>query len=157
MQNVATLITMRIVQLSNGFKTLDKNMLIWCPNSSIMARVFGVSRWNLKYTTYYFYHCIYGLLQYVPKKFRKTPSNASNFPKVFRRSHFWTSILSISWKLFESCANSNRINNKINLWNKSEKWKHNGNNNQWHQKMRFFGPKKWHVTYPKKHIFWFLN
>ena len=64
------------------------------------------------------FHCIHGLSIIDPKKFRKTPSAASIFPKVFRRSHFRTSILSDSQEFFESCANSNRENNKIISCNK---------------------------------------
>ena len=30
-----------------------------------------------------YYHCIYGLSNVAPKKFRKTPSNARIFPKRF--------------------------------------------------------------------------
>jgi hypothetical protein len=36
------------------------------------------------------YESIYGVMTLVPKKFRKTPSARRIFPKVFRRSHFWT-------------------------------------------------------------------
>ena len=36
------------------------------------------------------HHCIYGPVRMRPKKFRKTPSARRIFPKVFRRSHFWT-------------------------------------------------------------------
>ena len=60
-------------------------------------------------------HCIYGLSNNAPKKFRKTPSNASIFTKRFRHIDFWTSFLSISQNFFDSCANSNRKNNKIIL------------------------------------------
>ena len=58
---------------------------------------------------------MYGLLIKVPKKFRKTPSAASIFTKRFRHIDFWTSSMSISQNFFDSCANSNRRNNKINL------------------------------------------
>jgi hypothetical protein len=36
---------------------------------------------------------IYHVGESVLKKFRKLPSARRIFPKVFRRSHFWTSIL----------------------------------------------------------------
>ena len=62
-------------------------------------------------------NCISHVVSCVPKKFRKSPSAASNFPKGFRHVHFQTSSMSIFWKFFESCANSNRRNNKINLCN----------------------------------------
>ncbi len=58
-------------------------------------------------------HSIYGLKIIDPKKFRKTPSARRIFPKVFRRSRFWTSMMSIFQNFFDSCANSNRKNNKI--------------------------------------------
>ena len=38
----------------------------------------------------------------VLKKFRKLPSARRIFPKVFRRSHFWTSILVHFLKIFSS-------------------------------------------------------
>ena len=62
-------------------------------------------------------HIIYGLSINGPKKFRKTPSAASIFTKRFRHIDFWTSIMSISQNFFDSCANSNRENNKFNLCN----------------------------------------
>ncbi len=64
------------------------------------------------------HHCIYGLTFIAPKKFRKTPSNASIFTKRFRHIDFWTSTMSIFQNFFDSCANSNRENNKIILCNK---------------------------------------
>ncbi len=60
---------------------------------------------------------MHGLPNVTPKKFRKTPSAASIFTKRFRHIDFWTSIMSIFWKFFDSCANSNRRNNKFNLCN----------------------------------------
>ena len=44
---------------------------------------------------FYFYEneSIYDMGKCVLKKFRKLPSARRIFPKVFRRSHFWTSIL----------------------------------------------------------------
>lgn len=139
--NVTTLTTMRIMHISTGFKTLHDNRHIWCPNSSIIDHVFCTSRWNLKYTTHHFYHCIYGLSTNVPKKFRKTPSNARIFPKVFRRSRFWTSFMSIFWKFFDSCANLNRRNNNFNLYNTCviirPLWSHKGLT----KKNMIFGPK----------------
>jgi hypothetical protein len=52
------------------------------------------------------YESIYGLDASVPKKFRKLPSARRIFPKVFRRSHFWTSnSCPFPGNFFESCAN----------------------------------------------------
>jgi hypothetical protein len=51
-------------------------------------------------------HTIYGLAHLVPKKFRKLPSAARFSPKVFRRSHFWTSILVHFLKIFSSLVQS---------------------------------------------------
>jgi hypothetical protein len=46
---------------------------------------------------------IYDVRKQVPKKFRKSPSARRIFPKVFRRSHFWTSnSCPFSQKFFES-------------------------------------------------------
>jgi hypothetical protein len=72
-----------------------------------MSRGFGF------FTRYKKSHSIYGLSNNDPKKFRKTPSARRIFPKVFRRSRFWTSMMSIFQNFFDSCANSNRKNNKI--------------------------------------------
>ena len=55
--------------------------------------------YNIKY-----FHCIYGLSNVVPKKFRKTPSNARICTKRFRRSQFRTSMMSISQNFFDFCA-----------------------------------------------------
>jgi hypothetical protein len=79
-------------------------------------------------------HCIYGLSVNVPKKFRKTPSNASNFPKGFRHVRFRTSSMSIFWKFFESCAKSNSKYNKLIYIIICKKEEHNGLNNQWCKK-----------------------
>jgi len=49
---------------------------------------------------------IYGLSVNILKKFRKSPSAARFFPKVFRRSHFWTSILVHFLKNFSSLVQS---------------------------------------------------
>jgi hypothetical protein len=49
---------------------------------------------------------IYGVAHLVPKKFRKLPRAARFFPKVFRRSHFWTSILVHFLKIFSSLVQS---------------------------------------------------
>jgi hypothetical protein len=51
-------------------------------------------------------HTIYGLSVNSLKKFRKSPSAARFFPKVFRRSHFWTSILVHFLKNFSSLVQS---------------------------------------------------
>ena len=52
---------------------------------------------------------IYHIEKCVLKKFRKLPSARRIFPKVFRRSHFWTSnSCPFSQKFFESCAKSNK-------------------------------------------------
>ena len=63
----------------------------------------------------------HGLRIFVPKKFRKLPSAARFFPKVFRRSGFWTFFLSIFWNFFDSCAKFFDKNNKINLCSKRVK------------------------------------
>ena len=47
---------------------------------------------------------MHGLPNKAPKKFRKTPSAASIFTKRFRHIDFWTSIMSIFWNFFDSCA-----------------------------------------------------
>ena len=63
----------------------------------------------------------HGLQNFVPKKFRKLPSAAHFFPKVFRRFDFWTFFLSIFWNFFDSCAKFFDKNNKINLCSKRVK------------------------------------
>ena len=53
---------------------------------------------------------IYHATNCVLKKFRKLPSARRIFPKVFRRSHFWTSnSCPFSQKFFESWTKSNKI------------------------------------------------
>ena len=47
---------------------------------------------------------MHGLSNIVPKKFRKTPSNARICAKRFRHVHFRTSFLSISQNFFDFCA-----------------------------------------------------
>ena len=133
---------MRITHASIGFKTLDTNMFMWCPTSSIMDRVFGAARWIFKYTTHHFYHCMHGLSINVLKKFRKTPSNASNFPKGFRRSHFWTSMMSYSWNFFDSCANSNRKITKLIYVLICKKEEQNGHTKNGVKKSDFLDRKK---------------
>ncbi len=49
----------------------------------------------------------------VTKKFRKTPSAARFCAKGFEGIDFWTSFMSISWKFFDSCANSFRNLTKL--------------------------------------------
>ena len=64
------------------------------------------------------HHCMYGLSNNGPKKFRKTPSARRIFTKRFRGFDFWTSLMSIFQNFFDSCANSNRKNNKNISWNR---------------------------------------
>jgi hypothetical protein len=57
----------------------------------------------------------------VLKKFRKLPSARRIFPKVFRRSHFWTSILVHFLKIFSTLVQIESKYNKIILCNNSKK------------------------------------
>ena len=50
-----------------------------------------LSRRYLHFLLFTFFESIYDVIACVPKKFRKLPSARRIFPKVFRRSHFWTS------------------------------------------------------------------
>ena len=64
------------------------------------------------------FESIYDVMQCVPKKFRKLPSARRIFPKVFRRSHFWTSnSCPFPGKFFESCANSFRNITNLFMYN----------------------------------------
>ena len=56
-----------------------------------MCIFFARRFWNLNNLVAF--HTIYHVGESVLKKFRKLPSARRIFPKVFRRSHFWTSIL----------------------------------------------------------------
>ena len=64
--------------------------------------------------------------------------------------------MSISQKFFDSCANSISKYNKFNLWNKSEKWKHNGNKKKWRKKRRF-SDRKFDMWHTPKCIFFVLS
>jgi len=128
-------------------------MLTWCP---IMYRIFGVARLNSKKTHCHVCQIIYGLVNIDPKKFCKLPSAARFCTKRFWHIDFWTSFLSISQKFFESCANSNRRNNKINLCNNNKKEQHNGLTKNGAQKTHFLDLTFWHVT-PPKSIFFVLS
>jgi hypothetical protein len=44
----------------------------------------------LRIVAFIFFNSMYGVDKNGPKKFRKLPSARRIFPKVFRRSHFWT-------------------------------------------------------------------
>ena len=74
------------------------------PISLIMCIL--VARSFLLIFIFRFYESIYGLDASVPKKFRKLPSARRIFPKVFRRSHFWTSILVHFLRNFSSLVQS---------------------------------------------------
>jgi hypothetical protein len=76
---------------------------------------FGFSQGAKNTTAYMVYQTL------IQKSSAKHLAPRRIFPKVFRRSRFWTSFLSISQNFFDSCANSNRKNNKINLCNKRVK------------------------------------
>ena len=97
---------------------------------------------NRKKLHIYNYHTIYRVMHCVPKKFRKTPSNASNFPKGFRRSHFWTSMMSYSWNFFDSCANSNRKITKLIYVLICKKEEQNGHTKNGVKKSDFLDRKK---------------
>ena len=56
---------------------------------------------------------MYGAVTRVLKKFRKLPSARRIFPKVFRRSDFWTSILVHFLKIFSTLVQIESKNNKI--------------------------------------------
>ena len=75
----------------------------WHANVHFLARSF----WHI--FIFIMFESIYDVMQCVPKKFRKLPSARRFFPKVFRRSHFWTSnSCPFPENFFESCANSFR-------------------------------------------------
>ena len=69
---------------------------------------------NVNFLAWRFWHffifiifkSIYNVIKCVPKKFRKLPSARRIFPKVFRRSHFWTSILVHFLENFSSLVQS---------------------------------------------------
>jgi hypothetical protein len=86
-----------------------------CPNSAHQIPDFGafwhpivhfVARRFLPIFIFRCYESIYGVMTLVPKKFRKLPSARRIFPKVFRRSHFWTSILVHFLRNFSSLVQS---------------------------------------------------
>jgi hypothetical protein len=83
---------------------LAPNGAFLAPNGAFLAISplgdFGSTR-HLKFTD-----TMYGLSFNRLKKFRKSPSAARFFPKVFRRSHFWTSILVHFLKNFSSLVQS---------------------------------------------------
>jgi len=101
-----------------------------------MSRDFGFSQCVKKF------HSIYGLSIIDPKKFRKTPSARRIFPKVFRRSRFWTSMMSIFQNFFDSCANSNRKITKLIYVIIGKKEEHNGHMFFMGAKSEFLAPKK---------------
>ena len=64
---------------------------------------------------------IYGLACMRPKKFRKLPSTRRIFQKVFRRSHFWTSILVNFLKIFSTLVQIESKNNNFYFRNYCKK------------------------------------
>ena len=68
--------------------TVAQRFPVFCSNNvHFLARSF----WHI--FIFILFESIYDVIACVPKKFRKLPSARRIFPKVFRRSHFWTSIL----------------------------------------------------------------
>jgi len=80
---------------------LAPNGAFLAPNGAFLALGDFSGRQRIEYA-----HTIYGLSVNILKKFRKSPSAARFFPKVFRRSHFWTSILVHFLKNFSSLVQS---------------------------------------------------
>jgi hypothetical protein len=78
-----------------------------------------------------------------PKKFRKTPSARRIFPKVFRRSHFWTYLSCPFLKTFSTLVQI-RIEKITKLFNQLciKKREHNAALKKRHHDGAFFGPKK---------------
>jgi hypothetical protein len=78
-----------------------------------------------------------------PKKFRKLPSARRIFPKVFRRSHFWTYFSCPFLKNFSTFVQI-RIEKITKLFNQAciKKREHNAALKKRHHDGAFFGPKK---------------
>jgi hypothetical protein len=88
-------------------------------------------------------HCKYAVAHMRPKKFRKTPSARRIFPKVFRRSHFWTYLSCPFLKTFSTLVQIRieKITKKLSDLD-VYLWEHNAALKKRHHGGRFFGPKK---------------
>ncbi len=118
---------------------MDRNYLVGCPKNgethfwkTRLAEIGTVAqiipRFGHKivhFSAWSFWHIfnsiynesIYHAVKCDPKKFRKLPSAVRFFPKVFRRSRFWTSIFVHFLKIFSSLVQSRIKNNKIYFMN----------------------------------------
>ena len=104
--------------------SFQKNMFahfgdINAPFDAQMCVFFARRFWH--FNIFVAFGTIYHVGESVLKKFRKLPSARRIFPKVFRRSHFWTSILVHFLRIFLTLVQIESKNNKINLCNNPKK------------------------------------
>ena len=113
---------------------------------------FLASRFFTKFS-FRIWETMYGVACMRPKKFRKLPSARRIFPKVFRRSHFWTSnSCPFSQEFFESCAKSFRNITKLIYVIVMYLWEHNGHMFLREGKSHFLAPKKTWKKAPTLHV-----